>query len=76
MRGWQHNFSVSYEKIGEMAARQARELKTARLGPCESLARMTAYGTKRRKLRRRVYVSFWGSSGRAWTDGLGRLRPE
>ena len=31
-------------------------------------------GTKRRKPRRRVYVSFCGSSGSAWTDGLGRLR--
>src|SRR5580704_17886204 len=29
---------------------------------------------KRRKPRRRVYVSFWGSSGSAWTDGLGGLR--
>ena len=26
-----------------------------------------AHGTKRRKPRRRVYVSFWGSSGSAWT---------
>ena len=31
-------------------------------------------GTKRRKPRRRVYVSFWGGSGSAWTDGLGCLR--
>ena len=36
----------------------------------------TANGTKRRKPRRRVYVSFWGSSGSAWTDGLGYLRRE
>ena len=34
----------------------------------------SACGTKRRKPRRRVYVSFWGSSGSAWTDGLGCLR--
>ena len=34
----------------------------------------SAFGTKRRKPRRRVYVSFWGSTGSAWTDGLGCLR--
>jgi hypothetical protein len=32
-------------------------------------------GTKRRKPRRRVYVSFWESSGSAWTDGR-RVRGE
>jgi hypothetical protein len=37
---------------------------------------MAASGTKRRKPRRRVYVSFWGSSGSAWTDGLGCLQRE
>jgi hypothetical protein len=34
----------------------------------------SANGTKRRKPRRRVYVSFWESSGSAWTDGLGCRR--
>jgi hypothetical protein len=33
-------------------------------------------GTKRRKPRRRIYVSFWESGGSAWTDGLGCLRRE
>jgi ABC-type uncharacterized transport system substrate-binding protein len=36
----------------------------------------SAYGTKRRKPRRRVYVSFWESSGSAWKDNLGCLRRE
>jgi hypothetical protein len=36
----------------------------------------SASGTKRRRPRRQVYVSFWESSGNAWTDGLGRLRRE
>ena len=31
---------------------------------------------KAAKPRRRVYVSFWQSSGSAWTDGLGCLRRE
>jgi hypothetical protein len=37
---------------------------------------MAAFGTKRRRPARRIYVSFWESSGSAWTDGLGRLRRE
>ena len=36
----------------------------------------SARGTKRRRPRRRIYVSFSGSSGSAWTDGLGCLRRE
>ncbi len=56
------------------SAHQERRAETslALLLHCMSLA----YGTKRRKPRRRVYVSFWGSSGSAWTDGLGCLRRE
>src|SRR6202048_597550 len=33
---------------------------------------MSARGTKRRRPRRRIYISFWESSGSAWT---GRPRP-
>jgi ABC transporter substrate binding protein len=33
-----------------------------------------AYGTKRRRPTRRIYVSFRGSSGSAWVDCLGCLR--
>src|SRR3984893_8973116 len=33
-----------------------------------------ANGTKRRRPRRRIYVSFWESSGSVWADGLGCLR--
>jgi hypothetical protein len=39
-------------------------------------AQASVPGTKRRRPRRRIYVSFWGSSGIAWTDGLGCLRRE
>ena len=46
------------------------------IGCCllQHLLHAPVIGTKRRKPRRRVYVSFWGSSGSAWTDGLGCFR--
>ena len=46
------------------------ELRPPSLLHCMS----SAFGTKRRKPRRRVYVGFWESSGSAWADGLGCLR--
>ena len=60
----------------EESARTSRMTRECQVRICEGLGVKFPGPTrpKRRRPRQRVYVSFWGSSGSAWTNGLGRLR--